>query len=84
MKKKLIMVLIAMGMVCSLPACGVSENGKGTEKTSILKKDDFGVTLGEFSKKATIEEKVLYDKDNVNQVQKQIYLEMPKYSLFSH
>ena len=62
MKKKLIMVLIAMGMVCSLPACGVSENGKGTEKTSILKKDDFGVTLGEFSRKATIEEKVLYDK----------------------
>lgn len=65
MKKKLIMVLIAMGMVCSLPACGVSENGNGTEKTSILKKDDFGVTLGEFSRKATIEEKVLYDKDNV-------------------
>lgn len=65
MKKKLIMVLIAMGMVCSLPACGVSENGKGTEKTSILKKDEFGVSLGEFSKKATIEEKVLYDKDNV-------------------
>lgn len=30
-----------------------------------IKKDNFGFTLGKFSKKATIEEKVLYDKDNV-------------------
>ena len=62
MKKKLIMVLIAMGMVCSLPACGVSENGKGTEKTSILKKDDFKMLLtGDIEKKA--EDNILKNRD---------------------
>lgn len=62
MKKKLIMVLIAMGMVCSLPACGVSENGKGTEKTSILKKDDFGVTLGNFQRKQQLKKRFFMTK----------------------
>lgn len=65
MKKRLIMVMVAMGMACSLMACGLSGNTQDSEKTLTSKKDNFGITLGKFSKKATIEEKVLYDKDNV-------------------
>jgi len=65
MKKRLMMVMVAMGMACSLMACGLSGNTQDSEKTLTSKKDNFGFTLGKFSKKATIEEKVLYDKDNV-------------------
>lgn len=65
MKKRLMMVVVAMGMACSLMACGLSGNTQDSEKTLTSKKDNFGITLGKFSKKATIEEKVLYDKDNV-------------------
>ena len=65
MKKRLMMVMVAMGMACSLMACGLSGNTQDSEKTLTSKKDNFGITLGKFSKKATIEEKVLYDKDNV-------------------
>lgn len=57
--------MVAMGMACSLMACGLSGNTQDSEKTLTSKKDNFGFTLGKFSKKATIEEKVLYDKDNV-------------------
>lgn len=65
MKKRLMMVMVAMGMACSLMACGLLGNTQDSEKTLTSKKDNFGFTLGKFSKKATIEEKVLYDKDNV-------------------
>lgn len=52
MKKRLMMVMVAMGMACSLMACGLSGNTQDSEKTLTSKKDNFGFTLGKFSKKA--------------------------------
>ena len=57
MKKRLIMVMVAMGMACSLMACGLSGNTQDSEKTLTSKKDNFGITLGSFLRKRQLKKK---------------------------
>lgn len=38
MKKRLMMVMVAMGMACSLMACGLSGNTQDSEKNFNIKK----------------------------------------------
>lgn len=65
MKKRLVLVLMAMVMACSTAACGGNVSDENSKKGIISKEDSFGYTLGKFSKDATIEETVLYDKNDV-------------------